>query len=89
MLIQGTLVSKWFKYSSIALALALCSFAVKISSSLSGVGYPYLYDSTGGMVIPFVVGFVLCVLSMLAAVIAIYMDKKSELFDAPQTILEN
>lgn len=62
--------------------MGLCAFAFKIAITLSGIGYPYLFDATDSMFLPLLVGFFACMGSLLAAVVVIYMDKKSEFYDA-------
>ncbi|KAL4444772.1 hypothetical protein ABPG74_015980 [Tetrahymena malaccensis] len=88
-LCQSTIVSKWFKSSNLALALAICSFTIKLSSSLSGIGYPYLYEKNNSLLLPLMVGFGFVILSLIATVIIIVMDKKSEQYDCPCIIEEN
>lgn len=69
--------------------MALCSLIVKISSSLSGVGYSYLFEASGSMTLPLSIGLTVCFGSLLAAVIVIYMDKKSEVYEILSVKEEN
>jgi len=56
---------------------------------MSGIGYPFLYEQDNNLFLPLMIGLSLCIVSLIGGIITVYMDKKSESFDAPQTIEEN
>lgn len=72
-----------------ALAIAICSFMTKLASSISGLGYPYLFEINKDLYLPVMVGMGFIVVSLISTIIIIIMDRKSEKYDNLSIVQQN
>lgn len=74
---QSAMVSKWFKGAELSFALGLNICVSRLGSVLNAAVVPAVYESSG-LGIALLVGFLVCIYSLVNAFGLICLDKKSE-----------
>eukprot|EP00330_Aristerostoma_sp_ATCC50986_P000270 CAMPEP_0114595542 /NCGR_PEP_ID=MMETSP0125-20121206/17354_1 /TAXON_ID=485358 ORGANISM="Aristerostoma sp., Strain ATCC 50986" /NCGR_SAMPLE_ID=MMETSP0125 /ASSEMBLY_ACC=CAM_ASM_000245 /LENGTH=544 /DNA_ID=CAMNT_0001797261 /DNA_START=19 /DNA_END=1653 /DNA_ORIENTATION=+ len=72
---QAAILTKWFSEKELSIAMGTALNISSIGSSINSFLSPYFYEKTGEIQIPLIVGFFLCVLSMMAVVLLNIMDR--------------
>ena len=74
---QNTITSNWFKGKELNLALGANLSIARLGSVIAGPIVPAVYNKSG-LGNAFLVGFGICIFSLLNAFGIVYLDKKSE-----------
>ena len=76
---QASMVSFWFKGRQLAFALGIAVTFPELGNALNSWLSPLIYESSGSLGTPFLVSVFFCILSLLCALMASYLDKKADL----------
>jgi MFS family permease len=74
---QSAIVSVWFKGKELAFALGINMSISRLGSVANAATVPSIYDSEG-LGAALMLGFFICIFSLLNAVGLVYLDKKAE-----------
>jgi MFS family permease len=80
---QSAIVSKWFKGKELAMALGLNLSISRLGSVINGIVVPQIYNSDhlNRLGIALLVGFFVCVFSLVCAIFLVLLDKKADIKD--------
>ena len=77
---QSAIVSLWFKNKELAFALGINLTVSRLGSVANAAIVPGVYNSNG-LGAACMVGFMLCIFSLINAIGLVYLDKKAEKLD--------
>ena len=72
---QSAIVAKWFKGKELAFALGLNISVSRLGSVINGIIVPKAYLSSGSLGFSLLVGFLICIASVITAICLVVMDK--------------
>lgn len=72
-----TLVTTWFKYKEISLALGFCMCLPRLGSSLNSIVSPKIYNKTHSIGHCFLIGFIFTLIGIVCSIIMVIIDKKA------------
>ncbi|KAL4428620.1 hypothetical protein ABPG74_009122 [Tetrahymena malaccensis] len=75
---QGCILGKWYKSKGLARTFTINSLFCKIAASTSGILYPMLYDKSNGLFLPFFIGLITCLFSLVSSIFIFVLDKKAD-----------
>ena len=80
---QSAIVSKWFKGKELAMALGLNITISRLGSVVNGWVIPTIYNNNhmDKLGIALMVGFFVCVFSLVCAVLLTLLDRKADIVD--------
>jgi len=80
---QSAIVSKWFKGKELAMALGLNLSISRLGSVINGIVVPQIYNEhhLNQLGIALLVGFFVCVFSLVCAIFLVLLDKKADVKD--------
>ncbi len=84
---QSTIVSKWFRGQELALALGFNLSFSRLGSVFNGLILPKVYNSEhpDNLGLAFLIGFFVCIFSLLCALGLVYLDWKADKVDGTTT----
>lgn len=75
---QSSVIAKWFAGKELSFALGLTICVARLGSSLNSLLSPKIYNWTGDLYAPFLVGTFLCVFSWIMGIVLGNIDKKAD-----------
>lgn len=75
---QSAIITKWFLGKELAFALGASLCIARLGSSFNSFFSPKIYDWTGELYSPLLVGAILCVFSFVIGIGLAYVDKKAD-----------
>jgi MFS family permease len=75
---QASMVSFWFKGKELAFALGIAVTFPELGNAFNSWLTPMIYESTGSLGTPLLVSVFICIISLICALIAAYIDKKAD-----------
>ena len=77
---QSAIISKWFKGRELAFALGFNLSVSRLGSTINGFLVPISYEA-GGLGFALLVGFIICIFSLVSAICLILMDRHADKVD--------
>lgn len=78
---QSSVVSKWFRGKELAFALGLNLSVSRLGSVLNNAIVPPVYAETENFGTAFLVGFIICIFSLICGICIIILDKYADKVD--------
>ncbi|EAR90098.2 MFS transporter (macronuclear) [Tetrahymena thermophila SB210] len=78
---QGCILGKWYRQKGLARTFTINSLFCKVASSISGILYPMLYDKSNGLFLPFLIGMVTCLFSLVSSIFIFALEKKADFYE--------
>jgi len=75
---QSAVITKWFLGKELAFALGAALCIARLGSSFNSFFSPKIYDWTGEIYAPLLVGAILCIFSFVVGLGLAYLDKKAD-----------
>lgn len=75
---QASMVSFWFKGKQLAFALGIAVTFPELGNALNSYLTPSIYESSGNLGTPLLVSVFICLISLICALTAAYIDKKAD-----------
>jgi nitrate/nitrite transporter NarK len=75
---QASMVSFWFKGKELAFALGIAVTFPELGNALNSYLTPLIYESAGNLGTPLLVSVFVCLISLVCALGAAYIDKKAD-----------
>ena len=79
---QSTILAEWFINYELQLAMGMASCVPLLGSFLGGAVVPSAYNATGGFGLCMLIGFLVCIQSLLCVIGCVILDYKMEKADA-------
>jgi hypothetical protein len=84
---ESYITSKWFKGKELAFAMGIVTSISKASSVLCYNSYPVLFQASGGLAIPFWVGFFVCCFAVVCTILLILLTSYGDRRDREAKIV--